>query len=364
MLLKNIYNYYCCTVSYYSRLNIQLKLKPRVKVRQYSTLVKLEELELKYSENDQEFILTTLNTATAEHLKQLNISQNRINSLKTWQTNQGTFKSFSDLLEVEGFGIKILDKLCSSIISNQSQSESTPAISKNRRHFVIPPLNKQLQNFTSAIGLYLGPVGVSWSGLTKCNELKEWDCLKFPEVSKKMLPMDTFNLAQTILKKIPLADFYVFEAPMYIAHIGNKQTIVHNEHLELLSMLLALLNTSRKHNTQLTEENVPNCVYYLRSNLSARLFRTLMGSERVSTTPAVNNLLGIGTIADVTPKISLIFCEELKEKYLSQNGINRELLGQALLLIVTFMEICVHKNVESLAAVTQGKKNGNKNQLN
>ncbi|KAK4872440.1 hypothetical protein RN001_014469 [Aquatica leii] len=318
------------------------------------------DLSNKFSDEQKKHILDTLNTADADYLSQLGIPLNRVKNIKAWQQKQGSFTTLVDVLEVDGLGTKILEKLCTNITNEVPATINT----KNRRQYLSPPLTKELsQNISNAIALHLGPAGISWAKLSRTNQLLNWNFFKFPDFSKKVVPTDTFKLVQTVLSEIPSADLYVFEQSPHRASLVTKQNISHNQHLEVLSMLLALINTSPIHNLDLSKNVTPNldhckvqnCVYYLRSNLSARLFRTLMGTERVSSTSAVNHLLeGVNSKEfPCTVKID----ESFKDEYLSRNPIGKELLGQALLLIVAFMDICIHKNPASLAMVSRNKKN-------
>lgn len=85
--------------------------------------------------------------------------------------------------------------------------------------------------------------------------------------------------AVDIVSTTPYGDVYIFEAPPHI----NPQTSqgimsAHTQQIELIAMLLALLNTSVKHNQglqkRLTQHNssqsVQNRVFYVRSKVPAR----------------------------------------------------------------------------------------------
>lgn len=47
---------------------------------------------------------------------------------------------------------------------------------------------------------------------------------------------------------------------------------------------------------------------------------------------------------------------KLKNDYLAQSAAHKELLGQALMLIVAFSDLCVKMNPVSLSAVSPGKR--------
>ena len=82
----------------------------------------------------------------------------------------------------------------------------------------------------------------------------------------------------SVLSQIPCGDVYVFEGANGMGLQGQKQpatVATYTLHLELSSMLLALINTSRGHNKgyqdDLTKyDTLSNCVYFLRPKLQAR----------------------------------------------------------------------------------------------
>lgn len=85
-------------------------------------------------------------------INRFNISQSRIKNLNSWKTKKGPFRSLSDILEVEGLSIKILEKLCVNIIGNTNThetSESMEATSraiKTRKQFISPTIsNEQIE---------------------------------------------------------------------------------------------------------------------------------------------------------------------------------------------------------------------------
>lgn len=74
-----------------------------------------------------------------------------------------------------------------------------------------------------------------------------------------------------VLSKIPNGDLYIFEAP--ISALGQKSTAIPvTQNIELTSMLLALINTSKKTNGTIKDNEVliENKVHYLRHKLPAR----------------------------------------------------------------------------------------------
>lgn len=74
----------------------------------------------------------------------------------------------------------------------------------------------------------------------------------------------------------------------------------------------------------------------------------------MSSSSTVDNLL---LQNDETMPCTRINLEDsIKSHYYTQSTVNRDLLGQALLIAITFMDLCVYKNVNSLQVLLGKKK--------
>lgn len=80
------------------------------------------------------------------------------------------------------------------------------------------------------------------------------------------------------------------------------------------------------------------------------MFGTLVGQERVSSVNKITNLLN-NTIDPSQPYSSVTLEEELKKQFLGYSAIKKELLAQPLMLAITFMDICVKKNLAACKSV-------------
>ncbi|XP_018567783.1 uncharacterized protein LOC108908277 [Anoplophora glabripennis] len=323
-----------------------------------------------FTPEEQQKVLSILNSSNLEQLASFSVSQSRIKNLESWRTKKGPFRSLNEVLEVDGLGEKVLEKICENII-NYNTDETTikknNGINKRLKQLVSPPIPPNVVNkIQSTVGIHLGPMGISWAKLSRVqNELNNWNSLDFSTLPKKMLPTETFGLAIRVLQKLPPGDIYILEAtpsmsPQATAQVSAITT--YNQQLELTSMLIALLNTSIRHNTSLQNtETLPieNIVYHLRTRIPARLFRTLVGNERVSALTKVTELVqNDGKLNHFSlPCTPVNVKEQLKNAFLSQTPASKELLGQALMLVVSFMDLCVYKNPISLVAIASGKNN-------
>ena len=94
-------------------------------------------------------------------------------------------------------------------------------------------------------------------------------------------------------------------------------------------------------------------MFFLRSRLPARLFKTIVGSESVSAQSLVLDIISQETGSYDCSPISV--SDELKEKYLNRAPTEKESLCWSLLLIMTFMDLIVHKNPHSLQSIKNGR---------
>lgn len=78
------------------------------------------------------------------------IPKNRIKSINSWRNKKGAFHSLNDILEVEGLSVKMLEKLCQTIIHNskelpeKSQHEKD-VLKLSKRQLLSPPFAENLE---------------------------------------------------------------------------------------------------------------------------------------------------------------------------------------------------------------------------
>lgn len=77
-----------------------------------------------------------------------------------------------------------------------------------------------------------------------------------------------------------------------------------------------------------------------------------MGNERVSATTTISQLLDTSNDVPFSLNCSPISVDrQVKDDYLELSAPHKELMAHALMLIIAFRDLCVHKNVVSLNAV-------------
>lgn len=94
-----------------------------------------------------------------------------------------------------------------------------------------------------------------------------------------------------------------------------------------------------------------------------RLFKTLIGFEKVS---AVSTIVGLlkkdPKVLKTLPCGLISFDSDLSTKFFSLTPSHKELQAQALMLAVTFMDLCVNKNKNSCATLIEYSKNYSKSE--
>ncbi|XP_044272006.1 uncharacterized protein LOC123015953 [Tribolium madens] len=310
-------------------------------------------IEPKFNNAEQEKILNILNESNKDQLQCFNVAQTNIKKIENYKKRNGPFKSLNELLEVDGLSVKMLEKMCKQLIldSTNPNVKTTTNENKKTRQILTPQLPTST-DLSTAVGIHLAPMGVSWAKISVSgNQLESWGYEDFTNLPKKMFSTDTFKLALDILNQLPTGDAYIFEGN---SSMGQKQSSAvppYTQQLELCSMLLALINTSSNHN-----KISQNSVYFLRSKLPARMFKTLVGNECVSCTSVILQLLGDSPDDFTLPCSSITFEEKLKSDYLVQSPAHKELLGQALMLVIAFMDLCIRKNPISIKAIAPNRK--------
>jgi hypothetical protein len=105
-------------------------------------------------------------------------------------------------------------------------------------------------------------------------------------------------------------------------------------------------------------------VFFLRSQLPARLFGILVGAERVSAQKVVLDILSEAQKIPTEPakrKITadsytpISVSQDLTENYLKRESVEKENLCWALLLTTTFMDLVMDQNPQSLKIIN-GRK--------
>ncbi|XP_030760677.1 transcription elongation factor, mitochondrial [Sitophilus oryzae] len=319
----------------------------------------------KFTPEDDNRILNALNKSDPDELKQFKLPINRIKKIIDWRESNGPFKTLGDVLRIDGIEETILEQVCVKIAQANGSSEKLKRSKPQNRSYLTPDLPPHILNsFKSAVAIHLDPVGLSVVRLERNeNTLTNWFSESFSQLPVKMFHTDTFYLAINIIRKIPQADLYVFESAQSLnLQNQSKPSMVstYNQQMELLAMLLALLNTSMVHNPLGIKEgstNVENRVFYLKSRVAARLFKTLIGSEKVSPVVKIGEFIRMKNKSEIFCCTPMNIDDSYVLKFDKEVSKSKELLSQALMLGCAFMDLCVYKNPDSIETLNSFRRN-------
>ncbi|PNF27856.1 hypothetical protein B7P43_G09216 [Cryptotermes secundus] len=344
-------------------------------IRQFSDLH-----HSRYNSEEQKQILQVLNESSAEEMCRFNVSKYRVNSLQRFRRKHGQFGTLDDVLEVDGLGVKVLERLCDSILKQISGSEmETPVEMAQAKKKVTSPKNRRSQMLTptlqfdqkitveSAVGIHIGVGTLTWAHIDCSGKLLQWDLYNLEFGNRKLHVTSLFQIVQGICERLPKGDVFIMED-----NVGFMQSLqqtpasvsINLQTSQLTAMLVALLN-----NSPLSEEEssfqYEHRVFFLRSQLPARLFGILVGTERVSAQAVVLDIL-CGTQKNSTTEPSdrnltsdvytpIRVDKNLTEAYLMRTSVEKESLCWGLLLTMAFMDLIMHQNPRSLGAINSRK---------
>ncbi|CAG2068856.1 unnamed protein product, partial [Timema podura] len=89
-----------------------------------------------YTSQQQKEILQKLNDSDAKDLGRLAMTQKQVKNLENYRKEHGDYLSLSDVLRIEGFGVRNLKRLCDSILC---VSPDSPAVKAKRQRLVVTP---------------------------------------------------------------------------------------------------------------------------------------------------------------------------------------------------------------------------------
>nr|XP_034831096.1 uncharacterized protein LOC117988104 isoform X2 [Maniola hyperantus] len=317
------------------------------------------ELENKYSELQKEKILKVMNEDISL-LSRYEITKARLKNFTTWVQKNGQIKNLSDIKTIDGFTKKNSEKLFDSIINGPPKNDQN--LSKKIKGQVLHPhLTETLrQSCKSVLAVYITVNSVCWTLIDKANyEVLEWryHSIDYPD-SKKMQITNILDVAWDITNQLPTADIYVMKAEATSLRASGsdpnnpKVLGVNLQKAQLVAMIVALINAKNsfyvdRANEESSEKlEFKQKVYFLRPTLPFRLYGTLVGNERVSTDQTVETLLQ--EVKNRESNSQVYVPDKLITMFRNQKELQKDMLGQCLLLALTFMDVCIYLNKDSI----------------
>lgn len=344
------------------------------------------EFQSNYNDKQIDEILRTINNRPVDELSAFDISKQRIKKIETRKQKQGQFLSIEEILELDGFGVKVLEKFCDSILETlpdggvkkvKAKTDGEQSLlAKKKQQFVSPALlEKNRKSITSCVSFHIDLNCVAWTKLSFCSEndvddnestilVDEWMCYEVGNDDKKLNLSDLIQVLLNLNSKIPYADVYVVEAqqmPQAAKQPGSPVQMNFNiQKAQFLAMLSILMASRVGSVEEIAEDNETKKlstsqqnIFFLRNFLSSRLYKTFIGNERVSTEQVIEKLLCYDYSSVQTEDLptfeSIDIPPHLREYFNTGERLDREYLGQSLLVGLTFVKLCVLKCSKSLS---------------
>lgn len=342
----------------------------------------LLEFQNNYDSRQVEKILSTVNKQSEIDLSVFNISKQRIRKMQLRKQKQGDFKTLEDILELDGFGVKVLEKFCDSILtgsqlkSHNDETAKPPEVGdvnsslvKKKQSYVTPTVLEGFRhNITSCVALHVDLNCIAWTKLSLGTEVDnepsgirqiavdEWICHQIGNDDKKRSLSDLIQILTVLNDRIPSADTYVVEAQQsqQPAQPGNPIQVNINVQKAQLIAMVSMLMASRITTGQIAEKKKSvdqQRIFFLRSFLASRLYKIYIGNERVSTENVIQDIFRYSFSEQKTtnPTLSAIDVpQNLRDFYESGDKLDREFIGQSLLVGLSFFKLCVLKCAHSI----------------
>ncbi|XP_065221513.1 uncharacterized protein LOC135846376 [Planococcus citri] len=245
--------------------------------------------------------------------------------------------SYPVLLNLFRFQYRLITNSCP--LSVQEQNKEASTVNRLYRLYCTPAISDVTsKKIESVVGLQIGLSYVSWARIeTKTNFLSHLNFLSLPVDMNKMELHQIYTVAHKTLNTIPSADCYVMEnLPKIVsASSGKLQLTLQATRMQLISMLVAMLNMKSDESYQ--------PVMFIKPRVTARLFNLLIGSETVSSHGVISKLLVESSMKPFTP---ITCCPDALKFYNQSQNVDKEILGQAFLVTVSFAELMLYKNQE------------------
>lgn len=283
-----------------------------------------------YSQEDKEVILNRINSESLEKLSKL-ISRPKANLI----VNHRPFEVPEQLLDLQGFDVKILELFLSKVFELESQAETKKKkIRLDQPGQIKPKISKSFyrSQVSTIVALSINLFSVAYVQMSvKEKEVQDWSCVKAFQLVDTKFSKATFEhhnvyaLSKDIVKKIPKGDIYVWEEFQGVIAKDSYRVLVSKLNAAVFqSSLVALLNAE--------SESKQNCCHVIKPSVIDSLFKLRVGMERVAVSDQLSDIIKFNEI-----KISESHWNKFVGCPISKVG--KEQMGISLLVALGFNHI-------------------------
>lgn len=226
-----------------------------------------------------------------------------------------------------------------------SNSDSSMKKWKSLKLILEPRMTKynSIHSFTSiyqdATGVactQFSPISSQWDGGVKINT---WNYHKLDTVGAKHV----FQLCDQIshvVNQLPASDIYIMDDHIKLQHFRKAIAPKRIAEIVQMSQQLAILVTLLQNNNSHVEKKQPN-VFSMNYSIVARLYDLFVGHEAISTENIIRNILynSNKSSEESLDSLPIELNDNVKKTYFKSYPVERECLGKALLIGLTFIRL-------------------------
>jgi len=289
-------------------------------------------LESSYTNEQQDNILKVLNDSTIEELCEYDVTKSRAASLVRHRRKKREFAKVDDILEVDGFGLGLIQTLCDSIVYGLSKDTKKRHKSIWQR-ICTPRISEDLKtSLSSVVSMHILPTEILWLQLGRDLTLMEWELMS-TEKNSSYNHKSNLEMVHKIVQRLPRADAYIMEQrQLKIKQVSVLPVLLGIIQLE--SMLTALLNSDFASTGQ-------HRVFMIRENVVGKFFSLKVGNENISSQNVVTNILDGSHCLDIH---NVCINPSHQFWYQKQAPAVREELANLLLQAIAFYELEILRN--------------------
>lgn len=329
-----------------------------------------------YKNEETTKILNVVNKYPPSEMKSFNISQSRINKLIQQRDRNGAYKNVEDLLELDGFGVKVLEKFCNSIlerdlmnINNQEMNTLQDHQNLNKKHSFVTPilLENVRKSIKSIVALQVDLNYFAWTKISYnpqadgVNILKfhveDWNCHQIGNSDKKLNLSELIQILTHLNEQIPSADVYVMEAMQTFTAMrsGQSQIVINVKKAQFYAMVSALMAARKSLILECNgKPDTIDTVYFLKNYLPSRLYKYLVGTERIASAEVIEKFFDYQFDYNhtINHKFESIYLSPDHRNYWKRSrDIEKEYLGTSFLTGLTFLKLSVDKCKHCIASL-------------
>lgn len=300
-----------------------------------------------YTPEERSLILNIINEATEDTLGRLKVSKALRKKLLKNREQTGSYVDVSQLLNIDGMGIKSVEQLCALILQDSGETEKrTDPDDENvvyKKRLVKPRIKQHLlKNLKTLVSLDVTVGFLSWTKLDCNGAVLDVYCEEILNASSRLDLPKLYEKVVNITKRIPMADAYVWEEKANYGHLQGATLGVVIASLQLAQirgMLTALLEPCH-------EGDAEKRLFYLRDALVSKLFRLKVGSERISGINLADQLVKGQQLLEWLPALDI--SEEVQMKFITCERTKRRHMATSLFIGLAFSQVLILQNKSAL----------------